>query len=52
MAEPDTEKVLRENIFLKQRLAQVESDLADVRAEAGRLRELLERAAARKPPQA
>jgi hypothetical protein len=43
MAERTTEELLRENAYLKQRLAQVESDLSDISAENHRLLEERER---------
>jgi hypothetical protein len=37
------EDLQRENLYLRQRVAQLQSDVTDISAEAGRLREELER---------
>lgn len=43
MTDPTPEAVLRENAYLKARIAQLQSDLTDVTAEADRLRQERER---------
>jgi predicted nucleic acid-binding Zn-ribbon protein len=48
MAERTLEALEQENAYLKLRLAQLESDLVDVSAENGRLREERERTHARR----
>ena len=48
MTDAETAALRRENQYLKQRNAQLEGDLADITAEAGRLREALEHTSARR----
>jgi hypothetical protein len=48
MDDAEATQLRRENVYLKQRIAQLEGDLADIGAEAGRLRETLERTSARR----
>lgn len=48
MDDAEANQLRRESVSLKQRIAQLGGDLADVSAEAGRLRETLERANARR----
>ena len=54
MSAPDLDAVLRENAYLKRRVAELEGDLRDVGAENQRLREEREhlhaRRAAARPP--
>lgn len=48
MSEPYLDRLVRENAYLKLRCSQLESDLADVSAEAERLRQRLEHTHARR----
>lgn len=53
MDDAQGDQLRRENVYLKQRIAQLEGDLSAITAEAGRLRETLERSAqlrASRPP--
>jgi predicted nucleic acid-binding Zn-ribbon protein len=43
MSDPTSDALLRENAYLKTRIAQLQSDLADVSAEVDRLRQERER---------
>jgi hypothetical protein len=49
MTEPTLESVQRENDYLRRRVAQLHTDVADVSAEAERLRQALERLHGRRP---
>lgn len=52
MPERTAEALLRENAYLKQRLAQAELDIVDLNAELGRLREERERLQGRREARA
>ena len=52
MAEPTYEDLQRENAYLKQRVAQLQSDIMDLSAETDRLRQERERLHGRRAQQA
>lgn len=49
MTERTPEALLRENLYLRQRVAQLESDVSDISAENDRLRQERERLYGRRP---
>jgi hypothetical protein len=51
MAEPTLQDLQRENLYLRQRVAQLQSDVTDISAEADRLRQELERLHGRRAQQ-
>jgi hypothetical protein len=43
MTDSDVDRLTRENLYLRQRVAQLTTDVSDISAEADRLRQMLER---------
>jgi prefoldin subunit 5 len=50
--EASPEELRRENLYLRQRVAQLQADVTDLSAEAGRLREAMERLQGRRAARA